>query len=70
MLMVRACVANVPVESVILIVKFESTCAPGVPEIPTEFVVLAPRDNPVVSEPADIDHVKGGTPPVAFTVAE
>lgn len=65
---VRGCVPEAPVESVILIVKFEFVCAPGVPDIVTEFVLLAPRDRPVVSDP-EMDHVKGATPPVALTVA-
>jgi hypothetical protein len=65
----RGCVATAPVESVTLMVKVEFTSAPGVPEIVTEFVVLLPRDRPVVSDPAEIDHVKGATPPVAATVA-
>jgi hypothetical protein len=67
--MVRDCVEKAPVESVTLIVKFEFTWAVGVPEIATEFVVLAPRFSPAVSDPADIDQVNGATPPVAVTVA-
>jgi len=41
----------------------------GVPEIVTERVVLLPSESPAVSEPDAMDHMKGGTPPVAFTVA-
>ena len=56
-------------ESVTLIVKLNVPCAVGVPEIRTEFVVLAPRDNPAGRLPDAIDHVNGATPPVASTVA-
>jgi hypothetical protein len=61
--------AEVPLESVTLIVKLNVPCAVGVPEIRTEFVVLAPRDNPVGRLPDAMDHVNGATPPVASTVA-
>jgi hypothetical protein len=66
---VRGRVEKAPVESVTLIVKFEFTWAVGVPEIVTEFVTLGCSDNPVVSDPAEIDQVNGATPPVAVTVA-
>jgi hypothetical protein len=55
-------------ESVTLIVKLNVPCAVGVPEIGTEFVVLAPRDNPAGRLPDAMDHVNGATPPVASTV--
>jgi hypothetical protein len=44
-------------------------CAVGVPEIVTEFVVLAERDRPPGRAPEAIAHVKDGTPPDAVTVA-
>jgi hypothetical protein len=67
--MVRACVAVAPFESVTMMVKLESTCAAGVPEIAMERVVLLPSESPVVREPDPMDHMKGATPPVALTVA-
>ena len=46
MAMVKGCVAEAPFESVTLMVKLESTCAVGVPEIVTERVVLLPSESP------------------------
>lgn len=66
---VNACVAEVPFESFTMMVKVELTCAVGVPEIVTERVVLLPSESPAVSEPDAMDHIRGGTPPVALTVA-
>lgn len=66
---VNACVAEVPFESFTMMVKVELTCAVGVPEIAIEPVVLVPSESPAVSDPDAMDHMKGGTPPVAFTVA-
>jgi hypothetical protein len=68
--MVSGCVAVAPVESVILIVKFEFVWAVGVPEMLTERVVLEPKDKPGVRDPAEIDHENGAVPPDALTVAE
>jgi hypothetical protein len=69
MAIVNTCVAEVPFESVTMMVKLELTCAVGVPEIVTERVVLLPSESPAVSEPDAMDHIKGGVPPVAFAVA-
>ena len=69
MAIVNACVAEAPFESFTMMVKVELTCAVGVPEIVTERVVLLPSESPAVSEPDAMDHIKGWTPPVAFTVA-
>jgi hypothetical protein len=67
--MVKGCLEKEPFESVTMMVKLESTCAVGVPEIVTERPVLLPSESPAVSEPDAMDHMKGETPPVAFTVA-
>lgn len=61
-------VAGAPVESVALMLKVNDPREVGVPEIRTEFVVLAARDNPPGSAPEATDHVNGGTPPDALTV--
>ena len=69
-LIVNVCeVAEAPVESVTLIVKVNVPCADGVPEIVTEFVVLAQRDKPPGSAPDATVQVKGATPPDAVIVA-
>ena len=62
-------VEDAPVESVTLTVNVNVPCADGVPEIVTEFVALAARDNPPGSAPDAIDHAKGAIPPDAATVA-
>ena len=69
MAMVKGCLENEPFESVTMIVKLESTCAVGVPEIVTEVVVLLPSESPAVSEPDSMDHMNGAEPPLAVTVA-
>src|SRR5262245_34896364 len=48
-------------------VKLEVPAAVGVPEIRPEFGV---RLRPAGSDPLTIDHVYGGDPPVAVSVAE
>ena len=66
--MLKACVPKAPVKSVIWIVKLKVPCAPGVPEMVTEFVVLALRERPVGNAPEEIDQEKGPTPPTEVTV--
>ena len=67
--MAKGCdVAETPVESVTLMVKVNDPWEVGVPEMRTEFVVLAARDNPPGSAPEATDHANGGTPPDALTV--
>ena len=46
-------------ESVTLMVKVNVPCAVGVPEIGTEFVVLAPSDKPPGNVPDAMDQVNG-----------
>ena len=57
-----------PFESVTLIVKLNVPCALEVPEMVTEFVVLALRERPVGSEPEEMVHENGATPARALTV--
>jgi len=60
--------ADAPVESVTLMVKgADVPTVVGVPTIATEFVLLAPRDNPAGKVPLATDQVNGATPPVAAT---
>ena len=68
MAMLSACVPAAPLESVIWMVKLNVPCAVGVPEMVTEFVVLAPSESPGGSEPAEMDHANGPTPPAALTL--
>jgi len=53
----KAADAEALFESVTLIVKLNVPCVVGVPEIRTEFVVLAPRDKPAGRLPDAMDHV-------------
>ena len=62
-------VAEAPAASVTLIVKVDAPWVVGVPEIVTESVVLAPRDNPPGSAPDATDHMNGAAPPEASTAA-
>jgi hypothetical protein len=61
----NAAVADDDALSVTLTVKLEEPPAVGVPEI-----VLPVSPNPPGSDPLEIVHVYGGTPPVALSVCE
>ena len=60
-------VLDSPTASVTVMVTVEFPAAVGVPVMFTVSVLLEARDKPAGRVPEAMDHVSGGTPPVAVT---